>query len=144
MGRSHTYIRPLSIAIAIHAMLAMTGPMLTGLGVPRYELKAQLITLIFSVPALVFAAQQSITMLIYALLGTYLLRFLLLTIAGLAALKETPFRLLKVLIMPIVIAALVYFCALYTNQFQLGFAYDVKLRLLCNITSCGICYVFFC
>jgi hypothetical protein len=91
----------------------------------------------------VFAAQQSITMLIYALLGTYLLRFLLLTIAGLAALKETPFRLLKVLIMPIVIAALVYFCALYTNQFQLGFGYDVKFRLLCNLTSCGICYVLF-
>lgn len=133
-------IKPLAIAIAIHAMLAMTGPMLTGLGVPRYELKAQIITLVFSVPTLVLASQQSITMLIYALLGTYLLRFLLLSIAGLAALKEPTFRLVKVLIMPVVISALLYFCALYTNHFQLGFAYDVQLRLLCNIASCAVCY----
>jgi PST family polysaccharide transporter len=133
-------VKPLSIAIAIHAMLAMTGPMLTGLGMPRYELKAQLITLIVSIPALIFAAQQSITLFTYALLGIFLLRFLLLTVAGLVALKELPFRLLKVLIMPVLMAALLYLCAFYTNQFQIGFTYNVKLRLLGNIASCAICY----
>lgn len=135
-------IKPLAIAISIHAMLAMTGPMLTGIGVPRYELKAQLVTLVFSVPALVFAAQQSINVLIYTLLGTYFLRFLLLTVAALAALKEPPTRLVKVLIMPIIIAALLYGCALYANQYQLGFGYDVRLRLLGNIATCAISYVF--
>ncbi|MDD2800014.1 MAG: lipopolysaccharide biosynthesis protein [Methylococcales bacterium] len=134
-------IKPLAIAISIHAMLAMTGPMLTGIGVPRYELKAQLVTLVFSVPALVFAAQQSINALIYTLLGTYLLRFLLLTIAALVALKEPPTRLVKVLIMPILIAVLLYGCALYVNQYQLGFGYDVRLRLLGNIATCAISYV---
>jgi hypothetical protein len=133
----------LAFAIAIHAMLAMTGPMLTGMGLPRYELKAQIITLIFSLPALVFAARQSFTILLYTLLGTYLLRFLMLSIAALIALKESPFRLLRVLIIPLSVALLLYGCAYYTNQFQLGFVYDVKLRLLGNITSCAICYVLF-
>lgn len=136
-------IKPLAFAIAIHAMLAMTGPMLTGMGVPRYELKAQIITLIISLPALVLAAQQSITILIYTLLGTYMLRFLMLSIAALIALNESPFRLFKVLIIPLLIALLLYGCAYYTNQLQLGFVYDVELRLLGNITSCAICYVLF-
>jgi PST family polysaccharide transporter len=135
-------IKPLAIAIAIHSMLAMTGPMLTGIGVPRYELKAQIITLALSIPSLFLAAQQSISIFIYTLLGTYLLRFLLLTVSALTALKEPPFRLIKVLIMPTLIAGLLYGCAYYANQFQLGFGYDVSFRLIGNIVICAICYAF--
>jgi PST family polysaccharide transporter len=132
---------PLAIAIAVHSMLAMTGPMLTGIGLPRYELNAQVITLLFSIPALIFAAHQSIIVFIYALVGTFLLRFLLLTIVAHIALKITPYRFIKMLITPCIIAFMMYACTFYTNTFQLNFNYDVKLRLLGNICSATIYYI---
>jgi O-antigen/teichoic acid export membrane protein len=133
-------IKPLAFAIAIHAMLAMTGPMLTGIGMPRYELVAQLITLTISVPALIYAAQQSIIIIVYVLLGTFVLRFIMLTVFALIVLKQSPFGLIKVLFMPIVIAALMYSFADYTNEYLLSLAYNVKLRLAGNIVVIAFSY----
>ncbi len=140
-GAAIPMMTPLAFAIVVHSMLAMTGPMLTGIGLPRYELNAQIITLIFSIPALIYAAQQSIVFFIYTLVGTFLLRFLLLTIVAHIALKKTPYRFIKILITPCIISGIMYVFTYYTNSYQLNFNYDVKLRLLGNIFSAAIYYM---
>ncbi len=140
-GGAIPMLTPLAIAIAVHSMLAMTGPMLTGIGVPRYELNAQVITLLFSIPALIYAAQQSIVFFIYTLVSTFLLRFLLLTIVAHIALKKTPYRFIKILITPCIISGIMYVFTYYTNSYQLNFNYDVKLRLLGNVFSAAFYYI---
>lgn len=134
-------LKPLALAMPVHAMLAMTGPMLTGTGRPRYELNAQLATLCISLPLLIVAAQQSIDLMIYALLATFCLRFVALSIAARAALKFHFKQLIRVLLMPTVLAILMYAIAYELNEWQRSFGYDIQLRLLGNLLGCGLSYL---
>ena len=131
---------PLGLAMAINAMLAMAGPLLTGIGRPQIELKAQLLTLPFSIPALLIAATDSITSLAWTLFASYVLRFLLLTLMSLHALKAKRHNLLSILAMPLMIAALIYGLTYLLNQQLNQFAYPATFKLGIVITSCAVCY----
>ncbi|MEI6269354.1 MAG: lipopolysaccharide biosynthesis protein [Methylococcaceae bacterium] len=131
---------PLGLSMAAHAMLAMSGPMLTGIGRPQIELKAQLLTLLFSIPALLIAATDSIISLIWAVFASYVLRFLLLTLMSLHTLKAKRRHLLSILAMPLVIAALIYGFTYLLNQQLNQFSCPPAIKLGIVISSCAICY----
>ncbi|MEQ1531861.1 MAG: lipopolysaccharide biosynthesis protein, partial [Methylococcales bacterium] len=99
---------PLGFAMAVNAMLAMSGPLLSAIGLPQVELKAQLATLAVSIPCLILAAQESVLTVAWTVLGTYILRLLLLVTATLKAIGDKYYRLLIIIIMPVVLAAFMY------------------------------------
>ena len=111
-------VMPLGLAMAVNAMLAMAGPLLTGIGRPQMELKAQMLTLLFSIPTLILAAKDSIISLAWAVLATYIVRFLLLTLMSLHELKLQRRQIITMLFMPLVLAGATY-----------GFAFELKYQL---------------
>ena len=133
-------IMPLGLAMAINAMLAMAGPLLTGIGRPHIELKAQLITLLLSIPALYIAAQISILNLDWVLFFSYIMRFLLLTLMALKALKIKQTQLLNIIIMPIIISIIIFGFAYFIKQQLVNFNYSSTINLIIVIISCSLFY----
>jgi len=131
---------PLCFALAVNAMLAMSGPLLSAIGLPHIELKAQLLTLLISIPSLILAAQDSLLTMAWVLLGTYILRLLLLVTATLRAIGEKPYRLLIIIIMPLIIAALLFGLCTYFGQLPCLQNYSRAIRLGIIIFSCTITY----
>jgi len=131
---------PLCFAMAVNAMLAMSGPLLSAIGLPHIELKAQLLTLLISIPSLILAAQESVLTVAWTLLGTYILRLLLLVTATLRAIGDKPYRLLIIIIMPLIIAALLYGLCWYLGQFSYIQIFPRAIRLGIIIFSCAITY----
>lgn len=101
-------IIPLSFGMGFTAMLAMSGPLLAGIGKPQIEFKAQLITLLFSIPALLICANYSILALVWTVFASYVLRFLLLTIMSLKAIKTNVYQIFYIITVPSLIAVLNY------------------------------------
>ncbi len=131
---------PLCFAMAVNAMLAMSGPLLGAIGLPHIELKAQLLTFLISVPSLILAAQESVLTVAWVLLGTYILRLLLLVTATLRAIGDKPYRLLIIIIMPLIIAALLYGLCWYLGQLPCLQSYSKAIRLGIIMLSCAITY----
>ena len=131
---------PLCFALAVNAMLAMSGPLLTAIGLPHIELKAQLLTLLISIPSLILAAQESVLTVAWVLLGTYIIRLLLLVTATLRAIGDKPYRLIIIIIMPLIIATLLYGLCWYLGQLPCLQSYSKTIRLGIIILSCAITY----
>jgi O-antigen/teichoic acid export membrane protein len=131
---------PLCFAMPVHAMLTMSGPLLSAIGLPHFELKAQLLTLLISIPSLILAAQESVLAVAWTLLGTYILRLLLLVTATLRAVGETPYRLVTITIMPFIIAALLYGLCWYLGKLHYLKIHPKAIRLVIIIFICAIIY----
>jgi ABC-type transport system involved in cytochrome c biogenesis permease component len=98
--------------------------------------------LLFSIPALLIAATHSIIILAWAVFASYVLRFLLLTVMSLYTLKAKRREILSILIMPIVIAVLIYGFTYLINQQLNEFSYPIGIKLVIVITSCAVFYPF--
>jgi PST family polysaccharide transporter len=75
------YVRPIALAMAINAAMALSGPLLAARGKPQKEFWAQLIALSVAVSAYIIAIRWSILALSWTVLAVYLLRLFLLTTA---------------------------------------------------------------
>lgn len=131
---------PLCFAMAINSILAMSGPLLSSIGLPQIELKAQIVTLLFSIPSLILAAQNSVLTVAWTLLGIYIFRLLLLVVATLRAVGDKPYRLLTVLIVPTAIALVLYGQCWYLDQWASLQVYSIKIRLGLIVFSCALSY----
>lgn len=131
---------PLCLALAINSMLAMCGPVLSAIGRPQLELKAQFLTLLISLPCLIIAAQYSVLAVAWTLLGIYVLRLLLLTMPVLRIVGDKPYCIITILIMPSVIAGLLYGACWYLGQLPLLQTYPRPTRLGIVIASCALGY----
>ena len=133
-------VMPLGLAMAVNAMLAMAGPLLAGIGRPQIELKAQIITLFFSIPTLILAANDSIISLAWAVLGTYIVRFLLLTLMSLHELQLQRRQLIAMLFMPLVIAGATYSFAFELKQQLNAVDLTIPSKLGLIIAGCAVWY----
>ncbi|MCU1325305.1 MAG: polysaccharide biosynthesis protein [Bryobacterales bacterium] len=68
-------LAPLALAITLHAAMAISGPVLSAMDQVRYEIRAQLISLIVAVAAFFIAAQYSAVAVAWTVLGVYGVRF---------------------------------------------------------------------
>ncbi len=75
------YVRPIALAMAVNAVMALAGPLLAARGKPQNELRAQLMAVIFAVAAYLTAIHWSVLALSWSVLGVYLVRFFFLTSA---------------------------------------------------------------
>lgn len=131
---------PLCLALAVNAILAMCGPLLSAIGAPQIELKAQLLTLLVSIPSLILAAQDSVLTVAWALLGTYVLRLLLLVIPTLKAVGDKPYRIIGIVFLPWMIAGLLYgFCG-YLAQLPALQTLPIAGRLGIVVAACALLY----
>lgn len=74
-------LAPLSVAVIVHAVESLCGPMLSGLGDPRVELKVKLATLVAMLATLALAAQWSIVAVAWGLTAVFALRWVLMSAA---------------------------------------------------------------
>jgi len=89
---------PLALAMPVHAMLAVIGPVLTGMDKVGLELRAQLIVLVIMLPALYLTAQYSLAMVAWGILIIYILRLFLLARSILQVLNADWVDLLSVML----------------------------------------------
>jgi PST family polysaccharide transporter len=78
------YFQPLALAIPMYAAMAITGPLITARGRPGLELKCQFLSFALAIPFYYFAVHRSVLALSWAVLGIYIVRCLVLTVAVLA------------------------------------------------------------
>ncbi len=95
-------LRPLSLAITLHAVMAMAGPMLGAADQVRRELKAQALSLVAAVGAFSVCIRYSAVALAWAVLGIYLFRLLAMTQPALRLLRLSWADLLRVLRGPMI------------------------------------------
>lgn len=75
------YLRPIALAMAVNAVLAIAGPLLAARGKPHKELISQFISVVIALSVYVVAVHWSIALLSWCVLGVYLVRFAILTTA---------------------------------------------------------------
>ncbi len=131
---------PLAYAMAEYAMLAMAGPLLTAIGKPKLELKAQLIGLCGMVPALIIAGQYSIELFAWVLLAMYIQRFMLLTVMSLMALGHPPRKLFSFLPAPVLLSIILFFLAHSVDVIMMRLTHQAGVRLICIIIICAVVY----
>jgi O-antigen/teichoic acid export membrane protein len=71
---------PLALAVLVNALLAIKGPILMAADKVGLELRNQLVTVLVFVPALLIAIQHSLAAVAWAVLATYVVRWLLLAL----------------------------------------------------------------
>lgn len=69
---------PLALAMAVHALLAMIGPVLTAVDRVRSEMLAQLAVIAISIPLLLLASRVSLSTVAWVVLATFVARWVLL------------------------------------------------------------------
>ena len=107
---------PLALSMAVVAVLALVGPVLTAMNRVAIELRAQAVTLLLTVPILYFTARYSITAVAWGVLAVCVVRLLLL-VAPLLTLLETSWtEALSVFTWPAVCAAAVAIPAWATDR----------------------------
>jgi PST family polysaccharide transporter len=80
---SAAIITPLSLAVLVHALLAIEGPILTAMDRVGIELKNQIYTILLFIPILLVVVQYSLVTVAWAVFAIYMIRWILLTIATL-------------------------------------------------------------
>jgi O-antigen/teichoic acid export membrane protein len=73
--------QPLALAIPMYAAMAITGPLLAARNRPGLELKCQLLSFLIAIPIYYYAVHRSVLTLAWAVLGIYIVRCLVLTMA---------------------------------------------------------------
>jgi O-antigen/teichoic acid export membrane protein len=73
--------QPLALAIPMYAAMAITGPLLAARNRPGLELKCQLLSFLIAIPVYYYAVHRSVLTLAWAVLGIYIVRCLVLTMA---------------------------------------------------------------
>lgn len=98
---------PLALSMAVVAVLALVGPVLTAMNRVAIEIRAQVVTLALSVPLLYVAARYSISAVAWGVLAVCVVRLLLLVAPLLDLLKTRWSEALTVFTWPLACAAAV-------------------------------------
>jgi len=105
---------PLALAMPVHALLALVGPILMAIDKTEIEIKAQIVTVIVMLPALFVAAQISVLVVAWTILGIYVVRWVLL-LTGIAVVLHIGvgalFNALKYPMMLAIIVATTVWCS---------------------------------
>ena len=92
--------RPLALALSVHALMCMAGPVLSSLNLVQREIQAQTVTLLVAIAAFSVAIHISILALAWTVFGCYVFRFAAMTLPVLLVLKLRWTDVLRVLAGP--------------------------------------------
>jgi PST family polysaccharide transporter len=100
-------VTPLALAVLVHALLAIKGPILEAGNRAGLELKNQLYTLLVFVPALLVAIQYSMAAVVWAVLGSYIARWMLLAMVTLRFTGVSAAEYARTFRVPVLVSAVV-------------------------------------
>lgn len=109
-------VTPLALAMPVYAVLALSGPMMLGLGRAGMEAAAQAVGILALIGGLVVAAQFSLAAVAWGVLAVYILRAVLVTRLAMGLAAVDGMSLLRALFGPLVLGALSALVAGYANH----------------------------
>lgn len=113
---------PLSLAMPLHALMAVAGPVLWGKGIAGLELKVQALTGVFLTLSLFFASTKEIAFVGWVVLIVYFLRWLGMTYVLAVSLNMSTFSLFRVLRGPLALALVLAPALVYVDSFFFNFS----------------------
>lgn len=135
-GGAVKILPPLALAMSIHAVLALVGPVLMSLNRTRLEVLAQYTAAAIAVPVMAFASAHSLEMVSWAVLLIYITRLSLLFVALNFAIRISFLEMIIPLIIPFLMGAC---CALISREVDtLLRGLDASSRLLIDVGCAGI------
>ncbi len=135
---------PLALALGVHAVMAVCGPVLTAIDKAGRELRAQIVALaVFAVLLVAAATHGDLAWVGWAVLGGFLVRFLLMAGEVALALSIAPARLLSVLIPGVLVAAAVAVAVAPFDTWMQAVVNDAVLRLLLLFVYSVVVYLGF-
>ena len=130
-------ITPLALAMPVNAILAMGGPLMTGLGAAGTDAVSQAICVLILVPAVWLASQISLEAVAWTILGVYLLRAALVSYLALRLVSGTWIQMLNALAGPLFLGAFAALIAGVTDTLLSGIVSSPMLRLCLALGIAG-------
>lgn len=122
-------LTPMALAMPVNAMLAVGGPLMTGLGAAGKDAAAQAICVVILVVAVWLAAQVSLVMVAWAVLGVYLVRSLLIAYLALGLVAGTWGQYFRALKGPLILGLLAAMLAWLVDALLINIVVNPLLRL---------------
>ena len=135
-------ITPLALAMPVNAILAMGGPLMTGLGAAGTDAVSQAICVLILVPAVWLASQVSLEAVAWTILGVYLLRAVLVSYLALRLVSGTWIQMLNALAGPVFLGVLAALIAGLVDTVLSGIVSSPMLRLSLGLGTAGSATVF--
>lgn len=133
---------PLALAMPIHALLAMCGPVLTALGFAKKELIAQLFALTIIATILILASgTESIEIVTWSVFVAYILRFVFLVYPLCKVLSMNILIFLSLLLAPLSLAMILASGIWILDRELSSMGMDTVSRLFSNILVGGVFYI---
>lgn len=130
-------LTPLALAMPVNAILAVGGPLLGGLGAAGRDAASQAVCVVILVVAVWFAAQVSLQMVAWTVLGVYVLRALLVSYLVLRLVAGTGGQILRALAGPALLGLLAALLAWTTDATIISLVENPALRLCIDIGMTG-------
>jgi O-antigen/teichoic acid export membrane protein len=129
---------PISLAMPLHAIMAITGPFLWGMGRVEKELKIQLFVAIFFTISMLVACQISLTVAAWTVFSVYAIRAIMMIYILSTVLKIERIRVLDNIKGGVILGALVSSTLAILNTFLVHLEFSPLYRLLLIILSGAI------
>lgn len=130
-------LTPLALAMPVNAILAVGGPLMTGLGAAGRDAAAQAVCVVILGVAVWLAAQVSLEMVVWAVLGVYLLRALLVSYLAMRLVAGTWWQIARALTGPLVLGLLAALLAWSADAMLMKVVASPVLRLCMDIGFTG-------
>jgi O-antigen/teichoic acid export membrane protein len=132
---------PLALAMPVHAVLAVIGPVLMAINRTELELYAQAAALAISAPLLFFAGTYSLVAVAWAVLAMYLIRWFCLWVSIRTVFAVTGRSMVSAIRMPFVTALPVAGSAAFLDHYLTSFSPIVRLIALVALSACTLLLV---
>jgi O-antigen/teichoic acid export membrane protein len=130
-------LTPLALAMPVNAVLAVGGPLMSGLGAAGRDAASQAICVMILVPAVWLAAQLSLGTVAWAVLGVYLLRALLVSYLALKLVAGTWRQFMSAVAGPLALGLLTALLAWTADTLLLTVVTSPVLRLCMDVGAAG-------
>jgi PST family polysaccharide transporter len=108
---------PLAISASFYTLMAIEGPLLTGIGKPQQEMKMQILTAVVGSILMIIGAQISIIALAWAVFSVYVLRFILVSIVTFKSFQISLRDIIKPIIFSLATASVIFASIVFIRQY---------------------------
>ena len=130
-------LTPLALAMPVNAILAVGGPLMSGLGAAGRDAAVQAVCVVVLVVAVWLTAQVSLAMVAWAVFGVYLLRALLVSYVALGLVDGTGEQITRALIGPLVLGLLAALLSWSADALLINIVTSPMLRLFMDLGFTG-------
>jgi PST family polysaccharide transporter len=135
-------LTPLALAMPVNAILAVGGPLMSGLGAAGRDAAAQAVCVVVLSITVWFAAQISLAYVAWVILGVYILRAFLVTYLALGLVSGEWMQVFNALVGPILLGCIAALIAWVVDVTMLSVVFNSMLRLCLDISIVATVLIF--